>query len=189
MIGVVIWFAFVGFIVFRAIAKGKEIQGQNQNRPLMPRPQQVQQPVTQQSVVDQLQQQRVAQQQKRQMQQQATQGSILARAKANARALEDDTTLTELEESHGHSAHVESTGALTYQAQQKEAHPHDAAHVAAELEAQEGQLLASVEDLMVKGYDGTLSFERDFLGEGMDMIARFTLQPITSNIETSNTGV
>ena len=28
---------------------------------------------------------------------------------------------------------------------------------------------------MVKGYDGNLSFERDFLGEAMDMINRFTL--------------
>ena len=35
-------------------------------------------------------------------------------------------------------------------------------------------MLGSVEDLMVKGYDGNLCFERDFLGEAMDMISRFT---------------
>jgi len=32
-----------------------------------------------------------------------------------------------------------------------------------------------VADLMIKGYDGNLCFERDFVGEGMDMISRFTV--------------
>lgn len=35
--------------------------------------------------------------------------------------------------------------------------------------------LGSVEDLIVKGYDGSLCFERDFVGEAMDMISRFTV--------------
>lgn len=38
-------------------------------------------------------------------------------------------------------------------------------------------ILETVSDLMIKGYDGTLCFERDFLGEAMDMIGRF--QPPT----------
>ena len=36
-------------------------------------------------------------------------------------------------------------------------------------------LLGTVEDLMVKGYEGHLCFERDFVGEAMDMINRFTV--------------
>lgn len=37
--------------------------------------------------------------------------------------------------------------------------------------------LLAITDLMVKGYEGKLCFERDFLGEAMDMISRF--QPPT----------
>lgn len=42
--------------------------------------------------------------------------------------------------------------------------------------AEDGEyLLGSVYDLMVKGYDGNLNFERDFIGEAMDMIHTYTL--------------
>lgn len=34
-------------------------------------------------------------------------------------------------------------------------------------------LLGNIEDLMVKGYDGELSFERDFVAEALDMINSF----------------
>ena len=51
----------------------------------------------------------------------------------------------------------------------------DAAHVSKHVEEQDAQLLGTVEDLMVKGYDGKLSFERDFLGEAMDMINSFCI--------------
>lgn len=36
-------------------------------------------------------------------------------------------------------------------------------------------VLGTIEDLMVKGYDGNLCFERDFLGEALDMINCFTI--------------
>lgn len=36
-------------------------------------------------------------------------------------------------------------------------------------------MLGTIEDLMVKGYEGNLCFERDFVGEAMDMISRFTV--------------
>ena len=36
-------------------------------------------------------------------------------------------------------------------------------------------MLGKVEDLMIKGYDGNLCFERDFIGEAMDMISRFSV--------------
>ena len=37
-------------------------------------------------------------------------------------------------------------------------------------------MLGNIEDLMIKGYDGNLCFERDFVGEGLDMISRFSYQ-------------
>ena len=184
MAGIVVWFAFVAFIVLKAVNASKKQEEEKQKRTTIVQPPvQAQAVAPQQSVVDQLQQKRMQQQEMQKKKQELLekqkakqQGEILARAKANAGAYTADTTLIELEESHGHSGHSTSTGALEYQAKQKEAHPHDAAHVAAELDAAEGSLLSRVEDLMVMGYDGELSFERDFLGEGMDMIARFTLQ-------------
>lgn len=36
-------------------------------------------------------------------------------------------------------------------------------------------VLGTIEDLMIKGYDGNLCFERDFVGEAMDMISRFSV--------------
>ena len=36
-------------------------------------------------------------------------------------------------------------------------------------------MLGNIEDLMIKGYDGNLCFERDFVSEGLDMISRFTV--------------
>jgi hypothetical protein len=36
-------------------------------------------------------------------------------------------------------------------------------------------MLGTIDDLMIKGYDGELCFERDFLGEAMDMISHFTV--------------
>lgn len=36
-------------------------------------------------------------------------------------------------------------------------------------------MLGTIEDLMIKGYEGNLCFERDFVGEAMDMISRFTV--------------
>lgn len=43
---------------------------------------------------------------------------------------------------------------------------------------EEPGLLGSVEDLMVKGYDGNLSFERDFIAEAQQMLSAFTLSEI-----------
>ena len=100
----------------------------------------------------------------------------MARARQNVTTYAQDTTMTELEQSHGHSARVSSTGVMEYQQAQKEAHPHDAAHVAAELDAREGMSMHMVADLMVKGFDAKLSYERDFVAEAMDMINGFIYQ-------------
>lgn len=98
--------------------------------------------------------------------------SIVQRAKANTKKYEADETLHELESEHKHSEKVSSAEAayvVKDRAEHMKMHMEPAAH------AEDENLLGSVEDLMVKGYDGNLSFERDFVGEAMDMINRFTL--------------
>lgn len=45
----------------------------------------------------------------------------------------------------------------------------------AEINFEGENLIGKVEDLIVMGYSGNLSFERDFLGEGMDMINRYVV--------------
>ena len=83
--------------------------------------------------------------------------TILQRAKANAEEDKEDVTLRSLEESHGHSAHV---------APAVHNHPED--------EIPENSL-EKIQDLMVKGYEADLCFERDFVGEAMDMVNRFSM--------------
>ena len=68
-----------------------------------------------------------------------------------------DVTLATMEEEHNHSERV--APAIHH-------HPED--HL-------EESMLGKVEDLIATGYDGNLCFERDFLGEAMDMIGRFTV--------------
>jgi hypothetical protein len=99
---------------------------------------------------------------------------ILANAKKNVRKYEPDVTLEQLETEHEHTERSKRTISPEEQQRKKEQHPHDASHVAAEVGKEDESILGTVEDLMVKGYDGKLSFERDFVGEGMDMIAKFT---------------
>lgn len=83
--------------------------------------------------------------------------SILERALKNAEANSEDVTLTTMEAEHNHSERVSPA---------EHYHPED---VIPE------NMLGTIEDLMVKGYDGNLCFERDFVSEAMDMISRFTV--------------
>lgn len=83
--------------------------------------------------------------------------TILQRAKTNTEKDKTDETLRSLEESHGHSAHVAPA-----------VHHHSEDIIP-------DNMLGTVEDLMVKGFEGNLCFERDFVGEAMDMVARFSL--------------
>lgn len=84
--------------------------------------------------------------------------TILQRAKANADEDKVDVTLETMEAEHNHSERV---------APAEHHHPQD---IIPE------NILGKVEDLMIKGYDGNLCFERDFVGEGLDMISRFSYQ-------------
>ena len=112
-------------------------------------------------------QQRVQQQQRPQQ----SNPDIVQRAVKNNARFADDTTQKELETMHGHS-----------EAQQRIAQEHSrncqtlhskAADGAKVIEAETQSMFGSVWDLIAMGYSGNLEFERDFLGEGLDMINNF----------------
>ncbi|HCF15805.1 MAG TPA: hypothetical protein DER19_06775 [Eubacterium sp.] len=182
---VIIWAIILG-AVFYINKKSKNAGGKN-TQPNKPRPQprpQVQQiwnsmQNTVQSGMNALNQtyqqkpQRPQMQQRVQPQQRPQQSNpdIVQRAMKNNARFADDTTQKELETMHGHS-----------EAQQRIKQEHSrncqtlhskAADGAKVIEAETQSMFGSVEDLIAMGYSGNLEFERDFLGEGLDMINNF----------------
>jgi hypothetical protein len=98
-----------------------------------------------------------AMQQIREGRMEAKNTSILERAAKNTDANKQDVTLAALEAEHNHSERVSAA---------EHYHPEDVIS---------DNMLGTIDDLMIKGYDGELCFERDFLGEAMDMISHFTV--------------
>ena len=98
---------------------------------------------------------------------------ILQKAKRNNEKYADDKTLKEIEKSHNHTE--------TYQKDKVEHSRmcHTLGKDENAIEVSEN-ILGNIDDLMIKGYSGTLSFERDFVSEGLDMISEFTV-PDTVN--------
>lgn len=99
--------------------------------------------------------------------------NIVDRAKQNANKYTEDTTLEQLEKEHKHSER-ESKAEAAYVAKERE--EHRKLHTEPIPLVEEESLLGSVQDLMIKGYDGNLSFERDFVGEAMDLLNSFTVR-------------
>ena len=99
--------------------------------------------------------------------------NIVDRAKRNTNKYAEDTTLEQLEKEHKHSER-ESKAEAAYVAKERE--EHRKLHTEPIPPVEEESLLGSVQDLMIKGYDGNLSFERDFVGEAMDLLNSFTVQ-------------
>ncbi len=99
--------------------------------------------------------------------------NIVERAKQNVNKYAEDTTLEQLEKEHKHSER-ESKAEAAYVAKERE--EHRKLHTEPIPLVEEESLLGSVQDLMIKGYDGNLSFERDFVGEAMDLLNSFTVQ-------------
>lgn len=158
---IIIWAIILGAIFY--INKKSKNAGSKNTQPNKPRPQQKQM------------QQRAQQAQRPQMQQrvqpQQSNPDIVQRAVKNNARFAEDTTQKELETMHGHS-----------EAQQRMAQEHSrncqtlhtkAADGAKIIEAETQSMFGSVEDLIAMGYSGNLEFERDFLGEGLDMINNF----------------
>ena len=94
--------------------------------------------------------------------------SIVDRAKLNNAKLAEDETLKEIEVLHGHKE-THASEKVQHDAACQALKHDDNAVLAKE------SLLGSIDDLMAKGYSGDLSFDRDFIGEAMDMIASFTV--------------
>lgn len=94
-------------------------------------------------------------------------------AQQNTNKYAEDTTLEQLEKEHKHSER-ESKAEAAYVAKERE--EHRKLHTEPIPPVEEESLLGSVQDLMIKGYDGNLSFERDFVGEAMDLLNSFTVQ-------------
>lgn len=183
---IIIWAIILGAIFY--INKKSKNTGSKNTQPNKPRPQQKQiQQIwnsmqnTVQSGMNALNQtyQQKPQPQRPQMQQrvqrqprpQQSNPDIVQRAVKNNARFADDTTQKELEAMHGHS-----------EAQQRMAQEHSrncqtlhtkAADGAKIIEAETQSMFGSVEDLIAMGYSGNLEFERDFLGEGLDMINNF----------------
>lgn len=183
---VIIWAIILGAVFY--INKKSKSAGSKNTQPNKPRPQQKQMQQiwnsmqnTVQSGMNALNQtyQQKPQPQRPQMQQrvqrqprpQQSNPDIVQRAVKNNARFADDTTQKELEAMHGHS-----------EAQQKLAQEHSrncqtlhtkAADGAKIIEAETQSMFGSVEDLIAMGYSGNLEFERDFLGEGLDMINNF----------------
>lgn len=94
---------------------------------------------------------------------------IISRAKNNADKLKEDTTLKEIESSHKHSEKQVAKPVEHSQVCQS--------HLQKDNVIEPGEsVLGSIEDLMIKGYSGNMKFERDFVGEALDMVANFSIQ-------------
>lgn len=176
---VIIWAIILGAIFY--INKKLKSAGSKNTQPNKPRPQQKQMQQIWNSMqntvqsgmnaLNQTYQQRAQQSQRPQQRPQQSNPDIVQRAVKNNAHFADDTTQKELETMHGHS-----------EAQQRMAQEHSrncqtlhnkAADGAKIIEAETRSMFGSVEDLIAMGYSGNLEFERDFLGEGLDMINNF----------------
>lgn len=163
---VIIWAIILGAVFY--INKKSKSAGNKNTQPNKPRPQQKQMQQIWNSMQNTVQSGMNA---LNQTYQQRPQPQMQQRAVKNNARFADDTTQKELETMHGHS-----------EAQQRLAQEHSrncqtlhtkAADGAKIIEAETQSMFGSVEDLIAMGYSGNLEFERDFLGEGLDMINNF----------------
>ena len=194
--GFLLWFIILCVIIGSRVSReNKKNQNRNLNRP--PQPQMLQQPQmtsAQQRMPQQQQrmsqQQRMPQQQQRMPQQKKNTSSqqkmpewlknsgvyrpgtdtvkkaqpdIVVRAKINNDHFNEDDTLAEIEKMHGHKENeppirIEHEAVcMTHAADADAAFPQES-------------IFGSAQDLTVKGYDGNMDFDRDFIAEAMEMI-------------------
>jgi hypothetical protein len=174
-----IWLIIIGYFIYKSVRKNPELEKQlneakekamRENRPVPPRQATTQRPAAARKPAATPRPATAT----RPAAAQTGMPEIVTRAKENsARYADIDITLEELETEHEHSEHVSPAGGRHESVSETKK-----AHTAPETVGSfidEEDILGSVEDLMVKGYDGNLSFERDFVGEAMDMISSFTL--------------
>lgn len=185
--GFLLWFIILCVIIGSRVSReNKKNQNRNLNRP--PQPQMAQQQRMPQQPQMARQQQRMPQKpqmarQRQSMPQQKmpewlknsgvyrpgtdtvrkAQPDIVVRAKINNDHFNEDDTLAEIERMHGHK---ESEPPIRIE--------HEAVcmtHAAdADAAFPQKSIFGSAQDLIVKGYDGNMDFDRDFIAEAMEMI-------------------
>ena len=185
--GFLLWFIILCVIIGSRVSReNKKNQNRNLNRP--PQPQMAQQQRMPQQPQMARQQQRMLQQPQMARQQQSmpqqkmpewlknsgvyrpgtdtvrkAQPDIVVRAKINNDHFNEDDTLAEIEKMHGHK---ESEPPIRIE--------HEAVcmtHAAdADAAFPQKSIFGSAQDLIVKGYDGNMDFDRDFIAEAMEMI-------------------
>ena len=185
--GFLLWFIILCVIIGSRVSReNKKNQNRNLNRPQQP--QMAQQQRLPQPPQMARQQQRMPQQPQMARQQQSmpqqkmpewlknsgvyrpgtdtvrkAQPDIVVRAKINNDHFNEDDTLAEIEKMHGHK---ESEPPIRIE--------HEAVcmtHAAdADAAFPQKSIFGSAQDLIVKGYDGNMDFDRDFIAEAMEMI-------------------
>lgn len=185
--GFLLWFIILCVIIGSRVSReNKKNQNRNLNRPQQPQMAQQQRMPQQPQMARQ--QQRMPQQpqmarQRQSMPQQKmpewlknsgvyrpgtdtvrkAQPDIVVRAKINNDHFNEDDTLAEIEKMHGHK---ESEPPIRIE--------HEAVcmtHAAdADAAFPQKSIFGSAQDLIVKGYDGNMDFDRDFIAEAMEMI-------------------
>lgn len=185
--GFLLWFIILCVIIGSRVSReNKKNQNRNLNRP--PQPQMAQQQRMPQQPQMARQQQRMPQKpqmarQRQSMPQQKmpewlknsgvyrpgtdtvrkAQPDIVVRAKINNDHFNEDDTLAEIERMHGHKEseppiRIEHEAVcMTHAADADAAFPQES-------------IFGSAQDLIVKGYDGNMDFDRDFIAEAMEMI-------------------
>ena len=185
--GFLLWFIILCVIIGSRVSReNKKNQNRNLNRP--PQPQMAQQQRMPQQPQMARQQQRMPQQPQMARQQQSmpqqkmpewlknsgvyrpgtdtvrkAQPDIVVRAKINNDHFNEDDTLAEIEKMHGHKENeppirIEHEAVcMTHAADADAAFPQES-------------IFGSAQDLIVKGYDGNMDFDRDFIAEAMEMI-------------------
>ena len=180
-----IWLAIIIFAVVKAVNKSKEAK--TRQTPIPNRPANYRQPVQNQRPV--VTQQRPASQQ-RPMQQRPVQ-----QRPTQQRPVQSTNPILEKAKKHAENQFSDDTGSVTGpsalgsiqtgdaimvdKAKARHIHSeHENAHET-ELRNQPGvddfdtyHLIDEINDLIVKGYSGSLEFERDFIAEGVEMLNR-----------------
>lgn len=174
--GFLLWFIILCVIIGSRVSReNKKNQNRNLNRP--PQPQMSQQQRMPQQPQMARQQPQMAQQQQKMPEWLKNSGvyrpgtdtvrkaqpDIVVRAKINNDHFNEDDTLAEIEKMHGHK---ESEPPIRIE--------HEAVcmtHAAdADAAFPQKSIFGSAQDLIVKGYDGNMDFDRDFIAEAMEMI-------------------
>ena len=159
--GFLLWFIILCVIIGSRVSReNKKNQNRNLNRP--PQPQMAQQQrMPQQKMPEWLKNSGVYRPGTDTVRK--AQPDIVVRAKINNDHFNEDDTLAEIEKMHGHKEseppiRIEHEAVcMTHAADADAAFPQES-------------IFGSAQDLIVKGYDGNMDFDRDFIAEAMEMI-------------------